>query len=129
MRFSTLTKPFAGALAALFITGVASAQVCPADDAFEPNDDCATATPIGSIIAAVAVFSFVTAWTEYVFASVMILSDDKRPVPVGFSGIIGQYQIDWGLLQVWIAWDLPGIGEDLIPQEFGSLAYLKRQLN
>ncbi|WP_163848700.1 carbohydrate ABC transporter permease [Pseudooceanicola aestuarii] len=49
-------------------------------------------------IAAVAVFAFVTAWTEYVFASVLILSDDKRPVPVGFSGIIGQYQIDWGLL-------------------------------
>ncbi|WP_375688271.1 carbohydrate ABC transporter permease [Pseudooceanicola sp. LIPI14-2-Ac024] len=49
-------------------------------------------------IAAVAVFAFVTAWTEYVFASVMILSDAKRTVPVGFSGIIGQYQIDWGLL-------------------------------
>jgi multiple sugar transport system permease protein len=49
-------------------------------------------------IAAVAVFAFVTAWTEYVFASVLILSDAKRPVPVGFSGIIGQYQIDWGLL-------------------------------
>lgn len=49
-------------------------------------------------IAAVAVFAFVTAWTEYVFASVMILSDDKRPMPVGFAGIIGQYQIDWGLL-------------------------------
>lgn len=49
-------------------------------------------------IAAVAVFAFVTAWTEYVFASVMILSDAKRPMPVGLSGIIGQYQIDWGLL-------------------------------
>ncbi len=49
-------------------------------------------------IAAVAVFTFVTSWTEYVFASVMILSDAKRPMPVGFSGIIGQYQIDWGLL-------------------------------
>lgn len=49
-------------------------------------------------IAAVAVFTFVTSWTEYVFASVMILSDANRPMPVGFSGIIGQYQIDWGLL-------------------------------
>lgn len=49
-------------------------------------------------IASVGIFAFVTAWTEYVFASVLILSDAKRTVPVGFSGIIGQYQIDWGLL-------------------------------
>lgn len=47
---------------------------------------------------AVAVFAFVTSWTEYVFASVMILSDALRTVPVGFAGIIGQYQVDWGLL-------------------------------
>ena len=49
-------------------------------------------------IAAVAIFAFVTSWTEYVFASVMILSDALRTIPVGFSGIIGQYQVDWGLL-------------------------------
>ncbi len=49
-------------------------------------------------IAAVAIFAFVTSWTEYVFASVMVLSDAKRTIPVGFSGIIGQYQVDWGLL-------------------------------
>lgn len=49
-------------------------------------------------IASVAIFAFVSAWTEYVFASVMILSDARRTVPVGFAGIIGQYQIDWGLL-------------------------------
>jgi multiple sugar transport system permease protein len=49
-------------------------------------------------IASVAIFAFIMSWTEYVFASVVILSDAKRTVPVGFSGIIGQYQIDWGLL-------------------------------
>lgn len=49
-------------------------------------------------IAAVAIFAFVMSWTEYVFASVLILSDAKRTIPVGFSGIIGQYQVDWGLL-------------------------------
>lgn len=49
-------------------------------------------------IASVGIFAFISAWTEYVFASVLILSDAKRTVPVGFSGIIGQYQIDWGLL-------------------------------
>jgi multiple sugar transport system permease protein len=49
-------------------------------------------------VASVAIFAFVTSWTEYVFASVLILSDAQRTVPVGFSGIIGQYQVDWGLL-------------------------------
>jgi multiple sugar transport system permease protein len=49
-------------------------------------------------IGAVAVFAFVTSWTEYVFSSLLILSDAKRTLPVGFSGIIGQYQVDWGLL-------------------------------
>lgn len=49
-------------------------------------------------IASVGIYAFVTAWTEYVFASVLILSDARRTLPVGFSGIIGQYQIDWGLL-------------------------------
>lgn len=49
-------------------------------------------------IASVGIYAFVTAWTEYVFASVLILSDAKRTLPVGFSGIIGQYQVDWGLL-------------------------------
>ncbi|WP_180897966.1 carbohydrate ABC transporter permease [Martelella soudanensis] len=49
-------------------------------------------------MASVAIFAFITSWTEYVFASVLIISDAKRTVPVGFAGIIGQYQIDWGLL-------------------------------
>lgn len=49
-------------------------------------------------VASVAIFAFITSWTEYMFASVLILSDAKRTVPVGLAGIIGQYQVDWGLL-------------------------------
>lgn len=49
-------------------------------------------------IAAIAIFAFVSSWTEYLFASVLIISDAKRTIPVGLAGIIGQYQIDWGLL-------------------------------
>lgn len=49
-------------------------------------------------VASVAIFAFITAWTEYMFASVLILSDANRTVPVGLAGIIGQYQVDWGLL-------------------------------
>lgn len=53
---------------------------------------------LGPGMASIAVFAFVSSWTEYLFASVLILSDAKRTIPVGLSGIIGQYQIDWGLL-------------------------------
>lgn len=49
-------------------------------------------------IASVSIYAFVIAWTEYMFASVLILSDSHRTLPVGLAGIIGQYQIDWGLL-------------------------------
>lgn len=49
-------------------------------------------------IASVAIFAFIASWTEYLFASVLIQSDANRTIPVGFAGIIGQYQIDWGLL-------------------------------
>ena len=49
-------------------------------------------------VASVAIYAFITAWTEYMFASVLILSDANRTVPVGLAGIIGQYQVDWGLL-------------------------------
>ncbi len=49
-------------------------------------------------VASVAIFAFIMSWTEYLFASVLILSDAHRTIPVGFAGIIGQYQIDWGLL-------------------------------
>jgi multiple sugar transport system permease protein len=49
-------------------------------------------------VASVAVFAFIMSWTEYMFASVLIISDANRTLPVGLAGIIGQYQIDWGLL-------------------------------
>lgn len=49
-------------------------------------------------VASIAIFAFITSWTEYMFASVLITGDARRTLPVGFAGIIGQYQIDWGLL-------------------------------
>lgn len=49
-------------------------------------------------VAAIAIFAFITSWTEYMFASVLIISDANRTVPAGLAGIIGQYQVDWGLL-------------------------------
>lgn len=49
-------------------------------------------------VASVAIFAFITSWTEYMFASVLIIGEANRTVPVGLAGIIGQYQVDWGLL-------------------------------
>lgn len=53
---------------------------------------------IGPGIASVAIFAFISAWTEYLFASVLIQSDANKTIPVGLAGIIGQYQVDWGLM-------------------------------
>lgn len=49
-------------------------------------------------VASIAIFAFISSWTEYIFASILILSEANRTVPVGLAGIIGQYQVDWGLL-------------------------------
>ncbi len=49
-------------------------------------------------IASVAIFAFISSWTEYLFASVLIQSDAVKTIPVGLAGIIGQYQVDWGLM-------------------------------
>lgn len=49
-------------------------------------------------IASVAIFAFVTSWTEYLFAAVLIQGDARKTIPVGLAGIIGQYQVDWGLM-------------------------------
>ena len=49
-------------------------------------------------IASIAIFAFIMSWTEYMFASILIISEASRTLPVGLAGIIGQYQIDWGLL-------------------------------
>jgi ABC-type glycerol-3-phosphate transport system permease component len=49
-------------------------------------------------VASISIFAFITSWTEYIFASILIISEVNRTVPVGLAGIIGQYQVDWGLL-------------------------------
>lgn len=49
-------------------------------------------------VTSIAIYAFITSWTEYMFASVLILSDATRTLPVGLAGIVGQYQVDWGLL-------------------------------
>lgn len=49
-------------------------------------------------IFAVAVFAVIVAWTEFLFASVLILSDGKRLLSVGMATLIQGYTVDWGRL-------------------------------
>jgi multiple sugar transport system permease protein len=49
-------------------------------------------------IATVAVYSFIFSWTEFVFASQLLISDDLTTLPIGLSNIMGQYTVNWGLL-------------------------------
>jgi multiple sugar transport system permease protein len=49
-------------------------------------------------LATVAVYAFVYSWTEFVFASQLLIDDDLKTLPIGLSAIMGQYTVNWGLL-------------------------------
>ncbi len=49
-------------------------------------------------IAALGLNSFLLCWTEYLFASVFIMSTQLKTVPVGMALFLDQYFIDWGML-------------------------------
>lgn len=49
-------------------------------------------------IATIAVYAFVYSWTEFVFASQLVISDNLKTLPIGLSAIMGQYTVNWGLL-------------------------------
>ncbi|WP_010273151.1 carbohydrate ABC transporter permease [Paenibacillus senegalensis] len=41
---------------------------------------------------------YVTRWNDFLWPLVNTISDSKRVLPVGLSSLMGQYQIDWGML-------------------------------
>ncbi len=49
-------------------------------------------------IATVAIFTFISAWTEYTFANILIFNEGNKTLPVGLSRLVTQYQVDWGLV-------------------------------
>jgi len=53
---------------------------------------------IRSGIIAVAMFSFLTAWGEFVFALSFLQNVDLQPVSVGIFSFIGMYTTQWGSL-------------------------------
>lgn len=49
-------------------------------------------------VATIAVYAFISAWTEYTFANILILSEGSKTLSVGMARFITQYHTDWGLL-------------------------------
>ena len=49
-------------------------------------------------IAATAILGFLLAWNEYLFAAVLITRDDLKTLPVGLSGYISPWFVDYGVL-------------------------------
>ena len=49
-------------------------------------------------LATIALYAFIFSWTEFVFASQLIVSDDLKTLPIGLGAMMGQYNVNWGLL-------------------------------
>lgn len=44
----------------------------------------------------VAIFSFLLSWADYVFALILIMSDQKKTLPVALASLIGAHDLRWG---------------------------------
>jgi multiple sugar transport system permease protein len=49
-------------------------------------------------VVTVAVYAFVSAWDEFLFALTLMTSDENKTVPVGLAGFFGEYTTQWNLV-------------------------------
>jgi ABC-type glycerol-3-phosphate transport system permease component len=49
-------------------------------------------------LATALIYSFVMAWTEYSFSSVLIIDHRLKTLPLGVADVLASYNIDWSLL-------------------------------
>jgi multiple sugar transport system permease protein len=49
-------------------------------------------------IVAAAIFTFMSAWNEFLFALTFISDEDKTPITVGLFHFIGHFQVEWNYL-------------------------------
>ncbi len=47
-------------------------------------------------IATVAVYGLISAWTEYTFASILVISDKYKTLPIVLKAITSSYTVQWG---------------------------------
>jgi ABC-type glycerol-3-phosphate transport system permease component len=52
----------------------------------------------GPGLAATAIFSFIAAWNEFLFALTFVKQENLRTLPVALSAFVGRSQADWGLI-------------------------------
>ncbi len=46
----------------------------------------------------VGVFSFVLAWTDYIFALTLVTDDSRKTLPVGLATLFGKFDANWGVI-------------------------------
>jgi N,N'-diacetylchitobiose transport system permease protein len=51
---------------------------------------------LGPALVATSVFSFITAWNEYLFALVLMRDQDRQTLPVWLSTFRTAFSVDWG---------------------------------
>jgi len=44
----------------------------------------------------VGIFSFLLSWADYVFALILIMSDDRKTLPVALASMLGAQDLRWG---------------------------------
>ena len=49
-------------------------------------------------IITVSIFSFLLSWTDYVFAFILVSSDEHKTLPVGLASLLGSFDARWGEL-------------------------------
>ena len=49
-------------------------------------------------VATVAIYAFVQAWDEFLFALTLMTDNDRKTVPVGLAGFFGEYTTQWNLV-------------------------------
>jgi multiple sugar transport system permease protein/N,N'-diacetylchitobiose transport system permease protein len=51
-------------------------------------------------IITVGIFSFILSWADYVYALIIVNSDDMKTVPLGLASMLGAFDIRWGEIMV-----------------------------
>ena len=49
-------------------------------------------------VAATAIYTFVQAWNEFLFALTLITDNDLKTIPIGLANLFGQYTTQWDLV-------------------------------
>ena len=47
-------------------------------------------------LATIIIYSFISSWTEYTFASILVSSEVNKTLPIALHAIMGQYTVRWG---------------------------------